>query len=71
MKRNLFISLIVSLLVYDDGFTQGFIYNANEKDHDTKVVEWRKKKDIDYKDVKKTMLTEELMEDVSALKYYP
>lgn len=50
---------------------QGFIYADNEEDHYQKVVEWRQQKDANYQDKEKTMLTDELLKDFSALKYYP
>lgn len=71
MKLKLFFTLAVSCLLIESIYAQGFIYADNEEDHQTKVMEWRKQKDIMYKDVEKTMLTEELLEDFSALKYYP
>jgi uncharacterized protein len=69
MHKLFFIVLLTSLSV-QTLFSQGFIYAKNEKDHFEKVTEWRKQKDIDYRDKEKTMLTEDLMKNFNGLKYY-
>ncbi len=69
MKQLLFIGLL-SFFTFQIAFSQGFIYADNSVEHQTKVTEWRKQKDEDYKVKEKTMLTEELMKDFEALKYY-
>jgi uncharacterized protein len=71
MKMTLSIFVALSLLLSSNSYAQGFIYADNKEDHAVKVSDWRKQKDIDYKDAEKTMLTEELMKNFSALKYYP
>lgn len=70
MKIKISFTIAVSFLLYSCSYAQGFIYVDNKVDHFNKIDEWRKQKDIDYKDVDKTMLTAELMKDFSALKYY-
>lgn len=69
MNKLLSLSLL-SVLISANCYAQGFIYAENQEDHKIKVVEWRKQKDLDYKDKEKTMLTEELMKDFEGLKYY-
>jgi uncharacterized protein len=71
MRLKLFFIIVVFFLFYRSSFAQGFIYADNKEDYIKKVTEWRKQKDIDYKDAEKTMLTKELMKDFTALKYYP
>ena len=69
MNKILWIGLL-SLIVYQNGYSQGFIYADNKEDHNNKVIEWRKQKDENYKVKEKTMLTQELMNNFNGLKYY-
>jgi uncharacterized protein len=71
MKTNIFFLGVVLFFINVNGFGQGFIYADNKEDHYQKVKAWRQQKDINYKDKEKTMLTDELLKDFSALKYYP
>ncbi len=69
MNKILFLGLL-SLIINQTGYSQGFIYANNIEEHLIKVTEWRKQKDADYKVKEKTMLTDELMKGFEGLKYY-
>ena len=69
-KSVLFIIATIFLFTTSN-FAQGFIYANNKEDHYQKVTDWRQQKDSDYKNKDKTMLTDELLQDFTALKYYP
>jgi len=71
MKTTLIFSSFLLFFINIYGFSQGFIYTENKEDHHQKVTEWRHQKDVNYKDKEKTMLTDELLQDFTALNYYP
>jgi len=75
---NPIIDFMKYLSVIAFAFSLSFFYQCQKKpddpaikEHHQEVLEWRKQKDEDYKDIDKTMLTPELMKDFKGLKYYP
>lgn len=68
--NKIFFSSFLILIINQTSYSQGFIYANNQEEHHTKVIDWRKQKDANYKVKDKTMLTEELMKDFESLKYY-
>ena len=70
LRPTLYMSFLFCLSLRP-AFSQGVIYAKNKGEHKQKVEEWRKQKDITYKDREKTMLTDELLPGFTGLKYYP
>jgi uncharacterized protein (DUF1684 family) len=71
MKSHFFATGMLLFFASLNCFAQGYIYADNQEDHYRKVTEWRQQKDADYSSKEKTMLTEELLQDFTALNYYP
>ncbi len=71
MKLTIFSLGLIMSLISTRGFAQGFIYADNQDDHYQKVTAWRLQKDSLYRIPGKTMLTDELLQNFKALKYYP
>jgi uncharacterized protein len=73
MKTRILLILSTSLILFfcaQPSLSQGVVHADNENEHNEKVVEWRKQKDVNYKIKEKTMLTDELLEDFDGLNYY-
>ncbi len=70
IKTTLFLSLILLTSSITNVFSQENNPEATRK-HKQEIENFRKQKNIDYKNPSKTMLTPELMKDFMGLKYYP